>query len=262
MPIQHVTDEYVIPRGRAYFDAFDDAGAVQGEDDMGNCPSVSLTIETEKALHYKSTTGIREKDKSTIVQINRTGTLVCDNISVATLGKWMAADLVAMSQNNTAITDEVLAVIPGKHYQLGRSSSNPAGYRNISSLVVESEGGVTTYAEGDDYEVDLVSGRLQILEDGDIPAGNIQFSCAKAAKTWNQLKTGAVAELEGALRIIADNATGSNRDYYMPSVVLTPEGELPIITSETEYISMTFSLEVQTPANGSAIYLDDQPVAS
>jgi hypothetical protein len=262
MAIQHVTDEYVIPRGRVYFDAFDDAGVVQGEDDMGNCPGLGLTIETEKAIHYKSTSGIREKDKSTIVQINRTGSLTCDNVSVANLQKWLAADLVAKSQDNTAITDEVLAVIPGKHYQLGRSSSNPAGYRNISSLVVESAGGGTTYTEGDDYEVDLVSGRLQILVDGDIVAGNIQFSCAKASKTWSQIKTGGIAELEGALRIIADNATGDNRDYYMPSVVLTPEGELPIITSETEYITMTFSVEIQTPANGSAIYLDDQAVAS
>jgi hypothetical protein len=261
MTIQNVEDEYLIPRGRVFFDLFDENGEVQGEEDMGNCPGLSITIETEKALHYKATTGMRTKDRSRVVQINRTASLTCDNVSVANLQKWLSADLVAMSQNNTAIVDQVIAVVPGKHYQLGRTSDNPAGYRNISALVVEPEGGGTAYVEGEDYEVNLVSGRLQILEGGDIAAGNIQFSCSKAAKTWTQLKTGDVSELDGALRIISDNADGSNRDWYMPQVSLTPEGELPVITSETEYVSMTFTLEIEEPENAAAIYLDDQPVA-
>jgi hypothetical protein len=260
MGIQFVEDEYVIPRGRAYLDVFDSNGAVQGEDDMGNCPGITLSIETEKALHYKATTGIREKDRATIIQINRVGQLICDNVSTANLEKWLAADLVAKSQTSDAVSNTKMTLQQGKHYQLGRTSDNPAGHRNISSLTIveDIESEAATYSEGTDYNVDLVSGRIQWLR----ATGNVKVSYNKAAKSWTQLKTGAVAELEGALRIISDNATGENRDYYMPHVVLTPEGDLPIITSDTEYITMTFALEVLTPANGSAIYVDDQPVPS
>ena len=34
-----------------------------------------------------------------------------------------------------------------------------------------------------------------------------------------------------------------------------------MIAEEAEYVTMEFELEVLTPANGSAIYLDDAPVA-
>lgn len=261
MGLVYEDTELLIPRGVVFFDQFDDSGNPQGEDDMGNCPGVTLAIGTEKADHYSSRRGIREKDQSVVVQIDRTGVIICDHISKENAARWYSAEVEEVTQNNTAITDEVLAVIPGKFYQLGRTSSNPAGYRNLSNLVVEPQGGGTPYTEGDDYEVDLVSGRLQILTDGDITAGNIQFSCDKATKAWNRVKTGSVSELEGALRIVSEHAVGTNRDHYMPHVKLKPRGELPVITEDTQYVRIEFDLEVLTPTNGSAIYLDDQPVA-
>jgi hypothetical protein len=253
--------ELQIPRGIVFFDQFDDNGATQGEDDMGNCPGVTLTIATEKADHFSSRTGIREKDQSVVVQIDRTGVLICDHMSVKNSARWYSADVESVSQNNTAVTDEVITVTPGKFYQLGKTSSNPAGNRNVSTVVVTDSAGTTTYTEGDDYEIDLVAGRLQILESGDIPAGDIKVDYAKAAKTWNRVKTGAASELEGALRIISDHASGTNRDHYMPHVKLKPRGDLPVITEDTQYVRMEFDLEILTPENGSAIYLDDQPVA-
>ena len=35
--------------------------------------------------------------------------------------------------------------------------------------------------------------------------------------------------------IVADNASGTNRDWYMPSVTLTPSGELPIVAEDLGY---------------------------
>jgi hypothetical protein len=261
MALQYENSEFVIPRGISYFDPEDVSGVLTGEDDLGNVPSITLNVATEKVDHFSSRTGIREKDASYVVQIDRTGKLTSDNVNASNLARWLSSSLETVSQTNTAVVDEVITVVPGRYYQLGRSESNPAGYRNISSLVVEPEGGGTPYVEGEDYEVDLVSARLRVLQAGAIAAGDIQFSCSKVAKTWSRIKTGAVAELRGALRVISDNAAGENRDYYMPKVVLKPTGDLPVITSDTQIVAMEFDLEVLTPTNGSAIYLDDQPVA-
>jgi hypothetical protein len=263
-PLIYDDSEYTIPRGIAFFDPILADGTNEGEDDMGNVPSITLNIASEQAPHYSSRKGIREKDTSTLVQIDRTGVVTCDNLSAANALRWFSAEQVTQSQTADPVADEVMAVIPGRFYQLGKTAANPAGHRNIAALVVTDGDEVSpvTYVAGTDYAVDLVSGRLQILSTGSIVAGDISVSYTKGVKTWTQIKTGNDAELAGSLRVIADNATGPNRDYYMPSVKLKPRGDFPVITSDTQYITMEFDLEVLTPANGSAIYLDDQPVAA
>ena len=61
-------------------------------------------------------------------------------------------------------------------------------------------------------------------------------------------------------RVLADNASGGNRDYYMPLVNLTPSGDLPVIQDGTDFVSMTFDADIQKPSNGEAIYVDGRPV--
>ena len=50
MPILHTKNEYLIQRGRAYFDPYNASEELTGEIDLGNCPGISLSIETEKAM--------------------------------------------------------------------------------------------------------------------------------------------------------------------------------------------------------------------
>ena len=46
---------------------------------LGNCPEFNLTVETESLDHYSSTGGIRVKDDSVTLEINTTGTILCDD---------------------------------------------------------------------------------------------------------------------------------------------------------------------------------------
>lgn len=261
MALIHTSNEYQIPRGRLYWDPRNALDQLTGEEEFGNCPSFNISIETEKLEHFSSQTGLREKDDSRVVQVNRTATVTCDNVSFDNLAKYLSGQVETVTQTSTAVAGATVAVIPGRIYQLGRTDANPAGDRNISALVVTNEGATTTYVAGTDYAVDLVKGRLQILEAGTIVAGNIKVSYDKPAKTWKRIKTGQASELRGAIRVVSDNAGATNRDYYMPLCILKPAGELPVIAEEAEYVTMEFELEVLTPANGSAIYLDDAPVA-
>lgn len=262
MPLVYEKNQYAIPRGRVFFDPFDANENLTGEIAMGNCPGVNLTIETEKAEHFSSEKGLREKDAALTVQVNRTGQITCDNMSAANFALWLSGTRTAVSQAATPVTAEMRDVMPGRFYQLGATSANPLGVRNVSAVTVKNEAGTTTYVAGTDYNVDLETGRIQIIDGGAITADTVQFGYTPAAGTFERVKSGATAELSGALRIVSDNASGGNRDFFMPKVTLTPTGDLPIIAEGVEFVQMQFGLEVLKSANAEAIYADGRPVAA
>ena len=261
MPITHVENQYLISRGRVYFDPFDASGNLTGERDIGNCPGVTITISTDKAEHFSSQTGLREKDGSWIIQVNRTGTLTCDNFSPANAALWLSGTQQIKSQTATPVADEARSVLKGRQYQLGATTANPLGVRNVTAVTVKSDDGLTTYTAGTDYNVDLETGRVQILEGGTIANGTVKFGYTPVAGSFESVKSGAASELQGALRIVSDNATGGNRDWYMPKVTLSPDGDLALIAEGTDVTQISFGLEVLKSANAEAIYCDGRPVA-
>lgn len=263
MALIHETNEYHIPRGRVYFDPEDpNTGLNIGEEPFGNCPGFTIAIATEKAEHYSSQTGLRQKDKTTTVEVSRTATLTVDNMSAENFARYLSGSIETVNQAGGSVTAETITVKKGRIYQIGKTTGNPAGVRNITGVVVKDQAGTTTYTANTDYALDLERGRLQILSGGAIADdAAIKVDYTKPAATWKRIKTGAVAELTGAVRVIADNASGEKRDWYMPKVTLTPSGDLPVIAEGTEYTSMTFEAEILVSANAEAIYVDGLPLA-
>lgn len=262
MALTYSQNKYTIPRGRVFFDPINTAtDEYMGELYMGNCPSLGLSIETEKAEHYSSETGLREKDASVVLEVKRTGSLTCDNMSGTNVALFLSGSTGTITQAGASVTDEVIDVIPGRYYQLGLGVSTPVGARKVSAVVVTNSAGTTTYVAGTDYMLDADRGRLQILATGTIVAGEIKVDYTKAATTWEGIRSGAAGELLGALRIVSDNATGDQRDFYMPRVSLVPSGEIPVIAEGTDFAQMTFDADVLKPANGEAIYVDGMPLA-
>lgn len=261
MPIQHVENEYLISRGRVYFDPFDDSEQLTGEIPLGNCPGATITISTEKAEHFSSETGLRQKDMSIVTQVDRTGKLTCDNFSPSNAALWLSGIREAKTQAATPVTGEARAVVPGRQYQLGATTANPLGVRNVTAVTVKNSAETTTYVAGTDYNVDLETGRVQIIEGGAIVAGNVKFGYTPVAASFDAVKSGGKSELQGALRIVSDNATGGNRDWYLPKVTLAPSGDLALIAEGTDVVTMEFDLEVLKGANTEAIYCNGRPVA-
>jgi len=262
MALTYSQNKYTIPRGRVFFNPINTAtDEYLGELYMGNCPSLGLSIETEKAEHYSSETGLREKDASVVLEVKRTGSLTCDNMSGTNVALFLSGSTGTITQAGASVTDEVIDVIPGRYYQLGLGVNTPVGARKVSAVVVTNSAGTTTYVAGTDYMLDADRGRLQILATGTIVAGEIKVDYTKAATTWEGIRSGAAGELLGALRIVSDNATGDQRDFYMPRVSLVPSGEIPVIAEGTDFAQMTFDADVLKPANGEAIYVDGMPLA-
>ncbi len=317
MALTYASNQYQIPRGRVFFDPYDTNDALTGERYLGNCPGFTVAVETEKAEHFSSESGLKQKDASILLQVTRTGTLTCDNMSTTNVGLFLSGAEATFSQSGANVSNEAISVIAGRYYQLGYGTSTPAGARNISSVVVEAaaatwvigtaysvgdlvkpttpnshyyrctvagtshaateptwptngstvtdgtatwdDAGTLVLAAGTDYNVDTDLGRLQILTPVGVVPTDIVVDYTRAAKTWTEVATGAESELFGALRIVADNASGDNRDFYMPYVSLQPSGEMPVIADGTDFASMQFTVDVLKHANMEAIYIDGRP---
>lgn len=262
MALTHAKNEYTIPRGRVYFNPINAAtDEPQGEIYLGNCPGFTIAIETEKAEHYSSETGLREKDASVLLEVKRNGSITCDNMNSANVALFISGSTGDVTQTAATVTDETINVIPGRYYQLGLGPTTPVGARMVSAVVVTDAAGTTTYTAGTDYALDPERGRLQIIAGGTIVAGAIKVDYTRAAAKWTGIRSGSAGELLGALRVVSDNATGGNRDFFMPRVSLVPSGDLPVIADGTDFSQMQFDADVLKPANGEAIYVDGMPVA-
>lgn len=259
--IVHTENEYVIPRGRVYFDPFDVDGKLTGEIDLGNCPEVTITIATDKWEHFSAQEGWQEKDGGGPIKINRTGKITCDNFSPQNAALWMSGIREVKSQTAVAVTGELRDVIPGRQYQLGATDANPLGVRNVTGITVKDEAGTTTYVLDTDYRTDPETGRVQILESGSIAEGKVQFGYTPVAGTYEAVMSGSSSELFGALRVVSNNAAGKKMDTFLPKVSMSAGGDLAAVTSGTEPVAMDFELDVLKPANGQAIYRNGRPVA-
>jgi len=82
-----------------------------------------------------------------------------------------------------------------------------------------------------DYTLDTASGRFSIIPAGAIADGaTIHAGYTPAAGTKTRVTSGDTGSNTGAVRFIADNATGENRDCYIASASLAASGDLPLIT--------------------------------
>ena len=262
MPISHASNQYLIPRGRVYFDPFDANEMPTGEIAIGNCPGVNIAVKSETKDHYSSETGLRQKDGAWTLQVDRSGKLQCDNFSPSNVALWLTGTVERKTQSATPVSGEERAVNPGRQYQLGASASNPLGVRNVTAVSVKSKDGATVYVAGEDYNVDTETGRIQIIAGGAIHAATpVQFAYTPVASRFASVRSGAKTELTGALRIVSDNAAGGNRDWYLPKVTLSPDGDLALIAEKDDVVTLEFSMQVLKPANAEAIYCDGRPVA-
>lgn len=247
--------QYTLGRGKVLFDVFVAATTlITGERYFGNTPSFNLTAESENLDHFDADEGIKTKDKSVTLSLNRKGSFVTDNIDIDNVALFFNANAAVVAQaavvgKTTVITDP----LGDRYYQLGVTVGNPTGDRQVTN-VVASAGVVTT-----DFTVDAELGRVYIVAGGAIDGdATVTFTYDTTAKSRKQIITTGDAAVEGALRFLAHNATGAQLDYYMPSVKLAPNGEYEL--KGESWQQMSFSVEIQKrDDNTEAIYIDGRP---
>lgn len=255
MPINHVENQYVVPRGRMYWNPIVN-GVYQGEIPFGNVPEFTVSISATKAEHFSSETAETAKDRERVTRVTRSGKVKIDNLSNSNVQNWLGADASVITVSATPVADLKLKVNTGRIYQLGATVENPLGIKNITAFSAKAEDGTTALVEGTDYNIDLKNARLQILKGGLVMDGDeITVGFTPTAGKRVVLATGGQISKEGAIRVVPDNADGPNRDWYMPKVTMSPDGDLALINTDDDYIAMDSTIEVLKPANGAAIYV-------
>lgn len=246
--------KYTLGKGEVYFDKDG-----EGERYIGNTTVFNITIESETLDHFDSDQGIRTKDDSVVLEVNRTGTITTDNISKENLALFLMADMLTITQTATPVVDEAINdVKQGRFYQLGKTTGNPQGVRGVTAVTVSV--GATPAVLNTDYTLDAALGRIYIIEGSSVitEGADLDVDYTPVANTRNRIATNNNASLSGSLRFIAKNPKGDQNDWYMPQVTLRPEGDFAL--KGDEWIVMNFAVEIGAPTGQSAIYVDGRPL--
>jgi hypothetical protein len=262
-------DKYTLGRGELYFAPFiSGTENPQGFRYLGNTPEFNLTINEEKLDHYSSDRGIREKDRSISLQVDRTGTLITDNISVENVAMFFFGETSTVTATSATVSNEVVkAAQKGLYYQLGVSTANPAGVRALdvhtvptTKIVLTDVAGLITYTEGTDYIIDMDLAMLYITPNSTIVAGaDLHVDYKTKASTRSRVISGSTA-IKGALKFVATNPEGEKIDYYFPYVSLSPNGDYALKGDEWQQIPL--NVEIIKPASGPAIVAESRAVVA
>lgn len=225
---------------------------------VGNCPSFGISVNQEKLDHFDSTSGVRVKDKSIVLQVDITGTATLDDINNENLSLFFFGSQSVLAQTSaTAQTESFTGVIQGFLYKLGMTSGNLTGVRSVSNVAVTVGGSAKTL--GTDYTVDAERGYIKIVEGGTI-ADNATISVTydRAARSRKQFISG-TTQIEGAIWFESFNPQGQKNDFLMPYVRLGPSGDFNLIADEWQQLPLTAEILADTAYNKPAILVDGQP---
>ncbi len=242
MAVTPHTNNYTLGRGRLYFGRFlSNTFTHNGLIYIGNTPQVAVTVEEETLEHYNSDAGLKKKDLSVTISQEINGSFQTDNVSAENLSQFFAAEAEAVAQTSAAAAVETITdILVGAHYQLGVTSGRPQGYRPVTSITTVIEG-ANTLVSGTDYDLDTVSGMLQlsagttIVQDGD----DIVVTYAVPTAAYQKIAD-ANESVYGRLLYIADNPVGDDQDFLWPYVKLTADGDFSLKGDELQLMNFNF----------------------
>ena len=227
---------------------------------------MSFAVNTDTIEHFSSRGGIRTKDDTTTIEVNRTGTMRIDDMSMENLGLFFFGDPQVQSVAAVASATEVIAganVKKGRSYQLGVDAAlRPTGYRNVSITSVALTGAPgTTYpatAGGvTNWEIDAARGFFTIGESSAIAdSAGITVTYSVAAHSRRMVISGNT-EKAFSMQFHAYNPKGQLIDYFFPFVKIRPNGDLQLISEE--YMEVEFQVEVLGLGSYAPVYMNGQP---
>lgn len=249
--------DIVLGAGKIYFELENASGVLAGgERYLAETPGFAVSVAPETLEDWSSDGKIAEKLLDITTRVNRGGTLTLKDVSADNVALFLAGAKTTVAQSNTPVVDEARTGYKDRWTQLGASLSNPTGVRNVSSVVITGVGGTPTYSATTDYELDAVMGRFRPLPGGTITDGlALLVDYTPAAENRDRVTTDQLGPKVGALRFIADNTAGPNRDLYIPKVQLAPDGELAWKSRDT-VMQMQFQLRISTRTGYAQVYVD------
>lgn len=244
----------VIGSGILMFNPLVD-GVYQGYRYLAETPGFTLSAQSESLAVDGSDGPVAERIRNVPIRITRSGRMTVRDMAPENHALFVIGDASEVEQTSTPVVDESLDVMPGRFYQLGASTANPGGVRNVSAVDVQDSGAVTTFVAGTDYKVHAEIGMIEILASGTITAETILVDYTPAAETRSRVTSTQNSPAQGELRFYAHNTEGAPNDVFMPDVWLTPDGEAPFKSRENP-MELAFALQLQTRDDYAQVYVD------
>lgn len=240
-------DNLSLGQGHLFFDRFDMSGAVPvptGPRHLGNCSEFSLSIANEKIEKMTSMYATRRLYKQVIRQTKAQGKIKVDeydpaNVALSIMGK--SAFYTRGVVTKTGANGVIMLSPAFQDRWLGL----PDRWITPGSVIVKDNVGATVYVVNTDYTVDAVSGRIYIVPGGAIVAGltlKIEYTglAITAADKRLVLSGGTDTNIHGKLIFVGDPTVGPTYYAEFWDVMLTPDGDLGLITSDFQSFGLSF----------------------
>ncbi len=253
----------VLGAGRVYFDEYDAAGNLTGERYLAETPDFSLTVESDKLEEYSSDGPTAEKLLDITKSVNRKAACTVKDINGENLAMFVMGDLGSLTTTAQPVVADPIndgnAVKGGRWYQLGVDAAHPAGLRGLTNVAIKD--GSTTLVLDTDYNLDAETGRIFVISGAGADGKIITADFNTTAVSWENITANDLGAKRGALRWVADNTAGENRDAYFPDTVMSPSGDFQWKSRDTVQ-SLGFEIGIQKPADGrAAMYINGRPKA-
>ena len=240
----------VLGAGYIFFDRLV-SGAYTGELYIANTPDLALAVEAGgNVTDYDADGPIATELLNVDTQITRSLSFSAKHITGNLWSLFLPGTLGSYSSSAGAVSDQPInggtGVKQGYWYQLG-ANLYPGGARLVSSVAIK-DSVPTTYTLTDDYLVDLVLGRVYIVPGGSIADDTvITADFTEATASWESVAATTLLEkVEGRFRFVSANTAGTERDVFVPSAILTPNGTISL-KSRTDVQMAGFNVRIQTP---------------
>lgn len=273
-------DDLVVGRGRLYFNRRRN-GVYLGERYLGNTTELSLSSSVDKLDHYSSDHGFKNKDKTVNIENSRSGSFTTDIISHDNIALWFGGDrqnTVFSAQNDVVeIVNGGAPVTKGYIYQLGVSDAAPQGqggidgttftigYADANTSISAGTGDISTIPgvtvlNDKNYELDADRGRLYIEADAPDITGEVKL----VVKYNRKASSGTVIIssdeiIEGSLRFESDNPTGNQKNYFIPLITISADGDYALKGDDWQALGFTFDV-LKKDALTAPITIYDNPV--
>lgn len=262
-----MADNYVLGRGEVHFARFlPDTQTPEGFRYLGNTTEFNLNFQSTKLDHFSSDRGIREKDDSVVSEVNRTGSLITDNIDPENVALFFFGDTSILTVVGATVTDESIPDVElGRSYPLGVTLVNPMGARKIvfpgsgGTLFAAKKAPATALVNLTDYTFDPDTGLFKPTLTGLLVNGDdVLVTYTTSSSTRTRIISGSQS-VDGALRFISRNPKGAQTDYYLPWVSLSPNGDYAL--KGDTWQAIPFNVEVLKKTGYEALYAESRLVA-
>ena len=235
----------MLGRGKVYFDRMDSDGNLTGEIFLGNCPSFEITPSAEEIKLYSSASASADLLCSDVLRTTLALRINGSEFSKENVAMALFGESSSLEQTGDDVVAEVLCTLnslQGRYFKLA--------YRDISVVTVKGASGTPTYVVTDDYVVDADTGRIFIVEGGDITdGGTVEVDYTYGTIDLETVLGMTVGSVKGLVRFIGDPARGPKYEVIIWQVSVRSDGAIALIGDEYGSWNLAGEIESQATAH-------------